>query len=199
MNYISNLEKDSLCELFNISLGAAAKLLSEMVSDEILLTVPTLNLITSEEALSLQNLKNRDVCTIDQKFVGGLGDGSAFLLFHKSSSLEIVKMMLKDYIPINEVSQFEKDALSEIGNIILNSILSNLAKISELKIETRVPIFFSGKYEEVINSNKTQGEDSILLVFIDYTLKGKDVKGYIFFILEFSSIKNLSNVLLNKM
>ena len=41
--------------------------------------------------------------------------------------------------------------------------------------------------------------ESILLVFIDYKLKGKDIKGYIFFILEFESIQNLSNVLIQKL
>ncbi|MCW7468945.1 chemotaxis protein CheX [Leptospira kanakyensis] len=199
MNFLSPLEKDSLCELFNISLGGAAKLMGEMISDEILLTVPSLQLITAEEAKNIEHLANQDVCTIEQKFVGEIGDGSAFLLFHKSSSLEIVKMMMKDYIALNEVSQFEKDALSEIGNIILNAILSNLAKLSNYKIETHVPEFFAGRYEDLIIQRSPKKDNSILLVFIDYKLKGKDIKGYIFFILNFDSIKNLSRVLIEKL
>ncbi|TGK50160.1 chemotaxis protein CheC [Leptospira kanakyensis] len=199
MNFLSPLEKDSLCELFNISLGGAAKLMGEMISDEILLTVPSLQLITAEEAKNIEHLANQDVCTIEQKFVGGIGDGSAFLLFHKSASLEIVKMMMKDYIALNEVSQFEKDALSEIGNIILNAILSNLAKLSNYKIETHVPEFFAGRYEDLIIQRSPKKDNSILLVFIDYKLKGKDIKGYIFFILNFDSIKNLSRVLIEKL
>ncbi|TGK53159.1 chemotaxis protein CheX [Leptospira bouyouniensis] len=201
MNHLTELERDSLCELFNISLGGAAKLMSEMISDEILLTVPSLKLITKSEARNFENLAEQEVCTVEQKFVGDIGNGSAFLLFHKSSSLEIVKMMMKDYVALNEVSQFEKDALSEIGNIILNAILSNLAKMSDYKIETQVPEFFSGKYEEILlNRNPNPNEDnSILLVFIDYQLKGKEIKGYIFFILNFDSIKNLSRVLIEKL
>ncbi|PJZ47070.1 chemotaxis protein CheX [Leptospira brenneri] len=199
MNSLSEIEKDSLCELFNISLGGAAKLMGEMISDEILLTVPSLQLITTEEAKNIEHLANQDVCTIEQKFVGGIGEGSAFLLFHKSSSLEIVRMMMKDYIALNEVSQFEKDALSEIGNIILNAILSNLAKLSNYKIETNVPEFFAGRYEDLIIQRNPQKDNSILLVFIDYKLKGKDIKGYIFFILNFDSIKNLSRVLIEKL
>ncbi|MGV3664904.1 MAG: chemotaxis protein CheX [Leptospira bouyouniensis] len=201
MNHLTELERDSLCELFNISLGGAAKLMSEMISDEILLTVPSLKLITKSEARNFENLAEQEVCTVEQKFVGDIGNGSAFLLFHKSSSLEIVKMMMKDYVALNEVSQFEKDALSEIGNIILNAILSNLAKMSNYKIETQVPEFFSGKYEEILlNRNPNPNEDnSILLVFIDYQLKGKEIKGYIFFILNFDSIKNLSRVLIEKL
>lgn len=201
MNHLTELERDSLCELFNISLGGAAKLMSEMISDEILLTVPSLKLITKSEARNFENLAEQEVCTVEQKFVGDIGNGSAFLLFHKSSSLEIVKMMMKDYVALNEVSQFEKDALSEIGNIILNAILSNLAKMSNYKIETQVPEFFSGKYEEILlNRNPNpNGDNSILLVFIDYQLKGKEIKGYIFFILNFDSIKNLSRVLIEKL
>ncbi|TGK81693.1 chemotaxis protein CheC [Leptospira noumeaensis] len=199
MKSLSPLEKDSLCELFNISLGGAAKLMGEMISDEILLTVPSLQLITADEAKKIEHLYNQDVCTIEQKFVGGIGDGSAFLLFHKSASLEIVRMMMKDYIALNEVSQFEKDALSEIGNIILNAILSNLAKLSNYNIETQVPEFFTGKYQDLIIQRSPQKDNSILLVFIDYKLKGKDIKGYIFFILNFDSIKNLSRVLIEKL
>lgn len=199
MNSLTEIERDSLCELFNISLGAAAKLMGEMISDEILLTVPSLKLISTEEAKKIEYLANQDVCTIEQKFVGEIGDGSAFLLFHKSASLEIVKMMMKDYVALNEVSQFEKDALSEIGNIILNAILSNLAKLSDYKIETHVPEFFAGKYEDLLFGRNPKKDNSILLVFIDYKLKGKDIKGYIFFILNFDSIKNLSRVLIEKL
>lgn len=199
MNELSELQRDSLSELFNISLGGAAKLMSEMISDEILLTVPSLKLITIEEALQFESLTSKEVCTIEQKFIGDLGKGSAFLLFNKDASLEIVKMMIKDYVAINEVSQFEKDALSEIGNIILNSVLSNLSKMSSLHIETNVPEFFSGKYEDIFGDDIESRPNSILLVFIDYKLKGKDIKGYIFFILEFESIKNLSNVLIEKL
>ncbi|TGL51664.1 chemotaxis protein CheC [Leptospira kemamanensis] len=199
MNTLTELERDSLCELFNISLGGAAKLMSEMISDEILLTVPTLKLITKAEARNFENLAEQEVCTVEQKFVGDIGNGSAFLLFHKSASLEIVKMMMKDYVALNEVSQFEKDALSEIGNIILNAILSNLAKMSNYKIETNVPEFFAGKYEDLLLNRNPEEDNSILLVFIDYQLKGKEIKGYIFFILNFDSIKNLSRVLIEKL
>ncbi|EOQ89022.1 CheC-like family protein [Leptospira yanagawae serovar Saopaulo str. Sao Paulo = ATCC 700523] len=199
MNHLTELERDSLCELFNISLGSAAKLMSEMIADEILLTVPTLKLITKSEARNFENLSKQEVCTVEQKFVGDIGKGSAFLLFHKSSSLEIVKMMMKDYVALNEVSQFEKDALVEIGNIILNAILSNLAKMSNYHIETNVPEFFSGKYEDLLLNRDPNEDNSILLVFIDYQLKGKEIKGYIFFILNFDSIKNLSRVLIEKL
>ncbi|MCG6140215.1 chemotaxis protein CheC [Leptospira bourretii] len=199
MNFLTEIERDSLCELFNISLGGAAKLMSEMISDEILLTVPSLKLISTEEAKNIEYLANQEVCTIEQKFIGGIGEGSAFLLFHKSASLEIVKMMMKDYVALNEVSQFEKDALSEIGNIILNAILSNLAKMSDYKIETHIPEFFAGKYEDLLLRRNPKKDNSILLVFIDYKLSGKDIKGYIFFILNFESIKNLSRVLIEKL
>ncbi|MDZ4724986.1 MAG: chemotaxis protein CheC [Leptospira sp.] len=201
MNHLTELEEDALGELFNISLGGAAKLLSEMISNEILLTVPSLKIISIEDALKLESLANKDICSIEQKFNGGLGNGSAFILFHKDSSLEIVRMMIKDYVEINEVSHFEKDALSEIGNIILNSILSNLAKMAEKKIETNIPEFFIGKYEDILRDDLYQLKDinSILMAFIDYHLKGKDIQGYIFFLLEFETIKKLSNVLIERL
>ncbi len=198
MTKLTELEEDALNELFNISLGGAAKLLSEMISNEILLTVPSLKIVTLEEALKLEALTSNEVCTIEQKFSGGLGNGSAFILFHKDSSLEIVRMMMKDYVAINEVSTFEKDALSEIGNIILNSILSNLAKMSAHKIETDIPEFHIGKYEDLLKEDyqKVEHVDTILMAYIDYHLKGKDIKGYIFFLLESKTIKQLSRVLL---
>ncbi|MCZ8156605.1 MAG: chemotaxis protein CheX [Leptospira sp.] len=201
MGTLTELEQDAINEIFNISLGGAAKLLSEMISNEILLTVPSLRIVKLEEALHIESLKNFQVCSIEQKFTGGLGEGSAFILFHKDSSLEIVRMMMKDYVEINEVSHFEKDALSEIGNIILNSILSNLAKMSEKKIETEIPEFFLGEYEEVLKRDEKSIEkvDSILLAYIDYHVKGKDIKGYIFFLLEFETIKQLSKILLEKL
>ncbi|TGN17109.1 chemotaxis protein CheC [Leptospira idonii] len=201
MDQLTELEEDALGEIFNISLGAAAKLMSEMVSDEILLTVPNLNIIRLEEALRLEALADKEVCSIEQKFSGGMGTGSAFLLFHKNSSLEIVKMMMKDYVAINEVAQFEKDALSEIGNIILNSVLTNLAKLAEKRIETKIPEFFVGKYEDIVKDEffDQKNSDTILVAFIDYRLKGKDIVGYIFFVLEFKSIRELSKVLIEKL
>ncbi|GBF51501.1 chemotaxis protein CheC [Leptospira ryugenii] len=199
MDQLTELEADALNELFNISLGGAAKLLSEMISNEILLTVPGLKLITFDDAIKMDNLIDRDVCSIKQNFKGGLGNGSAFILFHKTSSLEIVRMMMKDYVETNEVSHFEKDALSEIGNIILNSILSTLAKMAQKKIETFLPEFNVGKYQEMIHQDYQSDENTLLLAFINYHVKGRDIQGYIFFVLEFKSIKELSQVLISEL
>lgn len=198
---LTDLERDALAEIFNISLGAAASLLSEMISDEILLSVPSLKLITTDQLNEIEDLTNQDICVIEQKFEGGLGKGAALLLFKKKSSLQIVQMMIKDYVSIDEVSQFEKDALSEIGNIILNSVLSTLADLGTLRIETQIPEFFVGQYQAVFRENfeKDVPNATILLVVIDYKIKGIDVKGYIFFLMEISSLKVLSQVLINKL
>ncbi len=200
-NRLTDLERDALAEIFNISLGAAASLLSEMISDEILLSVPSLKLITTEQLNEVEDLTDQDICAIEQKFEGGLGKGAALLLFKKKSSLQIVQMMIKDYVSIDEVSQFEKDALSEIGNIILNSILSTLADLGSMRIETQIPEFFVGQYQTVFRENfeKDVPNATILLVVIDYSIKGIDVKGYIFFLMEISSLKDLSQVLINKL
>lgn len=198
---LTDLERDALAEIFNISLGAAANLLSEMISDEILLSVPSLKLITTQQLQEVEDLASQDICAIEQKFEGGLGKGAALLLFKKKSSLQIVQMMIKDYISIEEVSQFEKDALSEIGNIILNSILSTLADLAAMRIETQIPEFFVGDYQTIFEENFNQEVPSgtVLLVVIDYKIKGVDIKGYIFFLMEVSSLKELSQVLINKL
>ncbi|NRA85529.1 MAG: chemotaxis protein CheC, partial [Gammaproteobacteria bacterium] len=50
---ISEDYRDTLSELFNIGMGKAANSLSEMLSDEIILTVPQLECMSYEEAMVL--------------------------------------------------------------------------------------------------------------------------------------------------
>ena len=172
--YLTPLERDALAEIFNISLGGAAKLMSEMISDEILLSVPNLELITPEEMCKFSSLQQSEICSIEQKFSGGLGAGMALLLFQKESSLKIIQMMMKDYATMDDVSHFEKDALSEIGNIILTSVLSTLANLAHRDIETQIPEFFVGKYESLIQASLDRKKKKIPFYWYASITKSKD-------------------------
>ena len=88
----SDLQKDMLKEAFNLGIGRAAGALSKMVSQEVLLSVPDMQLRSSEELVNITSGYDSIVSVVQQikePFVG-----KSILLFPENSSLEVVRRML---------------------------------------------------------------------------------------------------------
>jgi chemotaxis protein CheC len=73
--------------------------------------------------------KNGDrVCGVSQHYEGAFAT-EAILMFPEDKSLDIVRLMVGDAVPLQELTEMEQEAMSEIGNIILNSCVGTLANI----------------------------------------------------------------------
>lgn len=194
---LSELQQDMLTELFNLGMGNAASALSEMVSEEILLSIPKVSFMEKSE---LTNLLEADsgghISGVSQQF-HGLILGQALLTFPTDKSLELVRLLLQDTVPLENLTEFEEEALTEVGNIILNAGLSCLADIFEDEITSDLPIFNSGSCSEVIeHSNQTNSaQQTVLYLQVDFSIEKNDIKGYVIYLFDVQSMDKLATLI----
>lgn len=190
--YLSELQRDAITELLNIGMGRAAAALSEMVSEEVHLSVPSVEVLSRTEAAhKINGNPNKRIAAVRQHFQGPFW-GDAILLFPQEKSLELVRILLREEnIPLETLTELERDALTEVGNIILNSCLSSLGDMLCYEVTSHLPIFITGTATEVLendNPHTMQLDDVVMFLRMDFALRSKDISGYVAFILEIPSI-----------
>ena len=115
---------DAVAEVLNVGMGSAAAALSEMINDEVKLSVPGVEFVSRLEATYIIGRKAKtDVSGVHQHFQGAFG-GDAMLLFPEEQSLELVRAVLQhDDMALQDLTDMEQEAMTEIGNVILNACL----------------------------------------------------------------------------
>lgn len=192
MEALSELQQDILTEAFNMSMGQAAAALSEIVNEEIQLSVPELHFLSRIKAAAMLGEESSHLTGVSQKFSGPFG-GRALLLFPSESSLQLVRILLQDSVPLDKMTEFEEESLNEIGNIILNSGIGSIANLFGQEILTEIPQFLQGASLEILNiaSENTADEDVVLFLRVDFSLSQREVKGYVVFLLDVRSVASL--------
>ncbi|MFK5950560.1 MAG: chemotaxis protein CheX [Methylococcales bacterium] len=178
---------DAVAEVLNIGMGSAAASLSEMINDEVKLSVPAVEFVTHEVAADYINDKAKmDVSGVHQHFKGAFS-GDAMLLFPEQQSLQLVRAVLQqDDITLDDLTEMEKEAMTEIGNVILNSCLCSMADIFGKEMQGEIPEFVQGSINRIL-TKKGKGNQSdaiVLLLNMDFAVDKKNIQGYVIFLMD---------------
>lgn len=187
---LNELQHDALGEIFNIGVGRAAASLSQIVSDEVLLTAPDVSLIHIDQAASLlRSSELQQFSSVSQIFSGPF-EAQALLVFPESNALEIVRLMVGPHMTIEELSEFEQEAMCEIGNIILNACMSSLADIFRVSFTSTLPLHRFGNTD---NLPVLEGDEDqmVLLLQVDMVISQQRICGHILFLLSVASMSSL--------
>lgn len=187
---LNELQLDALGEIFNIGVGRAASSLSLIVNDEVLLTAPSVSLVHRDQATRiLLGAELDQFSTVSQTFSGPF-DAQAMLVFPESNALEIVRLMVGPHMSIEELSEFEQEAMCEIGNIILNACMSSLADIFHISFDSTLPLHRFGNTENlpIIDGGE---EQMVLLLQVDMVISQQRIQGHILFLLSVASMSSL--------
>jgi chemotaxis protein CheC len=192
MRLLSELQRDSLSEVFNIGAGRAASSLSEIVGEEIKLSVPCLRLLhPSEINLEFLSLSSMRLGTVKQHFSGPFS-ADAMLLFTEDRTLEIVRDMMGSQISLDDLADFEEEAMCELGNIILNACLSAMADILELSLESSLPVYSVNSSEVILQQIIANEKESIILfLHINMEIERRHSQGYLVFLLSSASLETV--------
>jgi len=196
-NILNEIQLDALGELLNIGMGAAAASLSTMVKQEVLLTVPVIRIVhQSKVPTQLDEVPPENVCGVKQTFNGDFS-GDALLLFSETKSLSLVQAVLGDSIPLEELGEMEEEAITEIGNIILNACLSSLANIFNEHLDSEIPQYLHEDLGELFSTDSND-DSFVLLLRMSFNIAEQDITGYVTFIMDLESITKIS-AQINKM
>lgn len=192
MNGLSDLHLDALAEVFNIGAGRAALSLSEIVGDEVRISVPSVRLLDTTNLNSTTlSLNGGRFGAVTQHFRGPF-NSEALLLFTEDQALKIVSDMMGSQMSSEELAEFEHEAMCELGNIILNACLSAIADIFSFTLESSLPDYTVASADNILQRIKDNSDQPYVLVLhIDLAIEKRHTAGNLVFLLSSTSLTNL--------
>ena len=182
---------DAVAEILNIAMGSAAASLSEMINEEVLLSVPGVSFVSRLEATEIIGTKAKsNVSGVVQPFNGAFG-GDAMLLFPENQSLQLVRAVLQqDDLTLDDLTEMEQEAMTEIGNVILNACLCSMADMFDQEMFGKIPEFIQGSLKQVfsVDNELENSEAIVLLLNMDFSVEKKKIQGYVTFLMDVDSV-----------
>jgi chemotaxis protein CheC len=191
---LSELELDALTELVNIGVSRAAASLGAMVGEQVLLSVPSVVIVSRSKAADLLGGTRQDLLVAVRQAFHGDVSGRALLIFPERNSLELVRAVAGERLSLEDILELEHEALAEIGNIILNACIATVANLLERSLTMSLPEIVRGDSEGLFNLGVAIGDDVVLFVHINFSLKGHQIMGYVAMVMDFASLVSLKEL-----
>lgn len=192
---LSDLERDALTELVNMGVGRAASHLSRMVTDQVLLSVPSVDIVSRADAAHFLATRERTgLVAVEQSFEGSFS-GRALLIFPETNSLELARAVLGSALSLEEIVDLEQDALAEIGNIILNGCLVVMANTLKDRLDISLPSVLRGDSDRIFESGGSKSEELVMFLYIDFLIRSRSIRGYIALMMGLSSLESLKGLI----
>jgi chemotaxis protein CheC len=185
---LSDIERDALAEIANMGVSRAASSLRQMVGEQVLLSVPAVNIVTRQAASRLVGRNAPKLVAVQQSFEGPFS-GRALLIFPEVQSLELVRSIVGAEHSLEDVIDLEQEALAETGNIILNACLATIANVLRRTMRMSLPSILRGDGASLFGvSTSDPDADLVLFLYIDFTIKNRDIRGFIALLMDLPSI-----------
>ena len=192
---LAELERDALTEIVNIGVSRAASNLRKMIDDHVLLSVPSIEVVSQRRAARLISEREASELVAVRQDFNGAFEGRALLIFPEANSLELVRAVTGDELSVQEVLDIEIEALAETGNVILNSCLASMANMLKSSLEMAIPEVVRGTGASLFQIDEDGAEGLVLFLYIDFAVRSRDIRGYIAMIMDLPSLSTLKELL----
>jgi chemotaxis protein CheC len=190
---LTDLERDALGELSNIAMARAANSLRQMVQYQVMLSVPSVEILAKEAATQLVAKSNTaTLVAIRQDFTGAFS-GRALLIFPEASSLELVRVIVGRQLPLEDIVSLEDEALAETGNIILNSWVATIANLLKSGLKMSLPMVIRGDSSQMFRGDESQS--LVLFLHIKFEISSKEIRGYVALLMDIPSVEELRSLI----
>ncbi len=138
LNQADSMYFDVLKEIGNIGAGNATTAMAHMLNCKVDMSVPQVRLLEFRDVGSLIGGEEQIMAGV-YLMVEGEVSGSMMFLLEKESARGLVAKLMGTAPENDELSEMERSALMEIGNIITASYLNSLSSLTNLAIHPSVP------------------------------------------------------------
>jgi chemotaxis protein CheC len=192
---LNDLQRDALTEVVNIGVSRAAVSLRKMVGEQVIMSVPSLELISRNAAAKLIRERESDqLVAVAQDFDGPFA-GRALLIFPAASSLSLVRAVAGSAVAEEDLEPMEDEALAETGNVVLNGCLASMANMLKQRFNLSLPKVVRGDgrllFEAPISGTAT---GMVLFLYINFTLSDRALRGYIAMMMDLPSLTVLRDM-----
>jgi chemotaxis protein CheC len=192
MDNLSDLQIKALRDIFTIGIGRAASSLNEIITEEVKLSVLSVELCKCAELKEkILSLDQPQLSLIKQQIHGAFR-GEASLLFTQDSTLAIMHDIMGSQISTEKLAEFEQEAMCELGNIVLNACLSSLADMLKIELGSLLPTYYVCNSDEIMNHViATEGQLHIMVLYIELKIERRQVNGQLIFLFSSPSLDEL--------
>lgn len=188
---LEDLERDALTELVNIGVSRAAASLRKMVGEQVLLSVPSVEVVTRTGAGALiREREHGELVAVMQDF-SGVFSGRALLIFPQANSLSLVHAVTGGILSPNETIEMEGEALAETGNVVLNSCLATMANMLQQPLSMSLPEVIRGDGLSLFEATPEREGGVVLFLYINFAINERDIRGYIAMLMDLPSLQAL--------
>lgn len=199
MDQLNAMHFDVLREIGNIGQGNAASSLSQMLSQTIDISVPTVKLLDFNE--SVEYLGGPENVVLGM-LVGLKGDINGMMLYvlQKSFANSMLKAVFgKEINDLTELDEMDLSFIREIGNILAGSYVNAISSLTGLTIDISVPtisIDMAGAILAVPAVEFAQIGNSVLFIDDSFIFGGSsadnsEIKSNMILVPELSSLETL--------
>ncbi len=191
MNF-TNDQIDALQELINLGVGEAANTLNYMLRSHIHLQVPTISILSLQEARQKlsQEIGNVIVSAVQLAFRGPVS-GVAQLFFPTDSAAKLVTVAISEMPVYPDWDAVKIDTLVELGNVLLNCVIGTISNTLGEKLRYSLPVYLEESIENVLPADQFEDRSFVILAHASFSIDQFFISGEIILIFKIESLSAL--------
>lgn len=138
---LTDAQLDVLKQLINVGVEQAAEILNAMIPSQVHMQVPLVQPISSDE--EAKQLNKQEQVTVQLGFHGAL-NGAGTLVLPAQSAGKLTTALTDEAATSTGFAQLQSEAITEVGNIVINGVMGSIGNTVQQKIEYSVPEYNDG-------------------------------------------------------
>ena len=170
-NIFSDMERDVIGEVMNISLGSSATSLSTLLGKRVEITVPKVNVINAKD-FSYEKLE--PAIGVEINYVEGL-HGVNLMIWNRLDAKAIIEILMGQSIPDDEfeMDEINTSAICEVMNQMMGSAATALSDFLGKAINISTPLAYEINDRMEFQNKYFIDDDVIVAVSFDLFIEGR--------------------------
>jgi len=199
---LTDLERDALTELVNIGVSRAASSLRNLIGEQVLLSVPSVEVLSHIAASQMIDQQGAEPLVGVRQCFNGSVNGCALLILTETRGNQLVQAVVGEDLTPEQLAELTDDTLTETGNIILNGCLASIANMLERSLAISVPEVRRGYGSALLDISDTGSQESfVMFLYVNFSIRSRDVRGHLAIVMDLpsaSALKGLLNVFIER-
>ncbi len=190
---LTDKQQDALTELINIAFARTAASLAQLSGHRVRLDVPDIHVHPIDELpAAVSNLIDEEIATVHQIFTGPVS-GDALLLLNYRGAVSLTDLLSGTPGQSSVMDASAREALTEIGNILLNACLGMFGNLLKVQVSFSMPRLHLNNLDQLLRSITIGSEELRYAVVVStaFHVKESAISGYLIIVLGVSSLDHL--------
>ena len=192
-NTLTDMEKDMLGEIGNISMGSASTALYQILNQKVNITTPVVSVTTLSE---IKETFNAPTIVLEVEYKTGI-TGRNVLIINVNDALVIANLMMggDGTVETHDISEIEISAVQEAMNQMIGSAATSMATMFSREVNIAPPVSKIWKTKDDVLSDTIPEDEEI--VRVSFAMKiGELVDSYIMQILPIATAKKIGAIMM---